>query len=185
MAEVTGIVRAILKDIVVGRRDVMMLATRQRAKFEGWLKFELAAALSSLDGIHRVVLEDRYITGGRADLSFEVRGTTWYVEMKTANVNWRADGVESKTRPVTMNVSKIIDDIAKLREKCPPSKGLAVFAFFPVPTRIWGSERDKLLYHLYRIERESGLVENALIRNSDFVVLDEHFGIALFVVEVF
>lgn len=183
MTEVAEIVRSVLKEIAVSRRDVLILAAQQRARFEGWLKFELAAALSSGDDIQRVTLEDQYRTGGRSDLSFKLNGTTWYVEMKTANVNWQADGVESRTRPVTRNVSGIIADIAKLRDKCPPARGLAVFAFFPVPTRIWENERGKLLYHLYRIEQQCGLAGNTLIDNSEFVMLDGQFGVAFFALE--
>ena len=58
-----------------------------------------------------------------------------------------------------------------------------VFTLFPVPTRIWDHERESLDYHLRRIERESGLAKNTLMRNSDFVVLDKQFGVALFVVK--
>lgn len=183
VANIPEMIKSTLKEIIARRRDVMILAARQRAKFEGWLKFELAAALSTRNGIQSVDLETQYITGGKSDLSFKVDGITWYIEMKTANVSWRADGLESKTRPITRNVSGIIDDIAKLCEKCPPSRGLMVFTLFPVPTRIWDHERERLDYHLRRIERESGLAKNTLMRNSDFVVLDKQFGVALFVVK--
>lgn len=183
MAEIVEIVRSILKEVAVNRRNVMLLAAKQRAKFGGWLKFELAAALASREESQRVTLEDQYSTGGRSDLSFKVDGTTWHVEMKTANVNWRADGVESKTRPVTRNVSGIVADITKLRDKCPPARGLAVFAFFPVPLWVWECEREKLLYHLHRIERECDLTRNTLIHNADFVQLADQFGVVFFALE--
>jgi len=184
MTEVTGIVRSVLKGIALSREAVLLLAAQQRAKFEGWLKFELATALASRGDIRNVTLEAPYGTGDRADLSFETNGTTWYIEIKTANTNWRAPGLENKTRPVTKNVLGIITDITKLRGKCPPSKGLAVFAFFPIPTRIWEHEQEKLLYHLHRIERECSLSENTLIKNADFITLDEQFGVAFFVLQV-
>jgi hypothetical protein len=183
MANIPEMIKSTLQEIIARRWDVMMLAARQRAKFEGWLKFELAAALSIRNDIQSVDLETQYTTGGKSDLSFKVDGTTWYIEMKTANVSWRADGLESKIRPITRNVSGVIDDIAKLREKCPPSRGLMVFTLFPVPTRIWDHERERLEYHLHRIERESGLTRNMLIDNSDFVMLDEQFGLVFFVLE--
>lgn len=176
-------IQSVLMAIATSHKDALLLAACQRAKFEGWLKFELAATLAAGGDIRNVTLEAPYGTGDRADLSFETNGTTWYIEIKTANTNWRAPGLENKTRPVTKNVLGIITDITKLRGKCPPSKGLAVFAFFPIPTRIWEHEQEKLLYHLHRIERECNLSENTLIKNADFVGLDEHFGVAFFVLE--
>jgi hypothetical protein len=184
MADVPQMVRDSLREIITCRRDVMMLAVPQRAKFEGWLKFELAASLSTLDDIYDVNLETQYGTDGKSDLSFKADGMTWYIELKTANTNWRADGLEKKTRPITRNISGIIDDIAKLRTKCPSSRGLMVFALFPVPTRIWEQERAKLNYHLRRIEARGNLAENTLIHNSDLVMFAEQFGVALFVVEI-
>jgi hypothetical protein len=183
MGKIAETVRAVLVKLASNRKDVMLLATRQRAKFEGWLKFELAAALASQVDIRNVTLEAPYSTQGRADLSFEANGATWYIEIKTTNTNWRAPGLEDKTRPVTRNVDGIITDIAKLREACPPSKGLAVFAVFPVPTRIWEGDREELLFHLRRIEDECKLTANILIDNASFVRLDEHFGVAFFVLE--
>ena len=87
MANIPEMIKSTLKEIIARRRDVMILAARQRAKFEGWLKFELAAALSTRNGIQSVDLETQYITGGKSDLSFKVDGITWYIEMKTANVS--------------------------------------------------------------------------------------------------
>ena len=46
-------VKAILKDITLRRRDVMAVAVPQRAKYEGWLKMELAAALAMHGGNER------------------------------------------------------------------------------------------------------------------------------------
>ncbi len=155
----------------------------QRAKYEGWLKTELAAALALHEGVKTVDIEPPYPRGGRADLSFQVDRTTWYVELKTSNTNWRAGGLENKRRPISRNISRIIADIAKLREKCPPAKGLMVFTLFPVPTRIWNHDRAQLSYHLRRIERESDLPHGSLLDHAHFVPLDPHFGVCLFVVE--
>ncbi len=134
------------------RLDVLILAARQRAKFEGWLKIELAAALCASGEFHNVRLEPPYKGEGKADLGFEIGEATWYVEIKTANTNWRAEGVENRTRPITKNVSEIAEDIVKLRTQCPPSNGLMVFALAPVPIRVWAGEGDRLAFHLHRIE---------------------------------
>jgi hypothetical protein len=175
------IIRVTLKEIASRRHDVVLLAARQRAKFEGWLKFELAAALSTQSKIQNLALEKPY-SNTLADLAFEADGATCYVEIKTANFNWRAVGVENKTRPVTKNISGIIEDIRKLRRGCPPAKGVIVFVLFPIPTRVWEQERDKLLYHLQRIENEGNWPK--LIDYADFVTLDREFGVALFTIEV-
>jgi len=181
--DVVARVRNSLKEILTCRRDVTMLAAKQKSKFEHWLKFELAAALSRDIVVPR--LEDPFPqSSARSDLSLEVGGHKWYVELKTANTNWRAQGVEEKTRPITMNISGIINDIHKLRDKCPPAKGIAAFVLFPVPTRIWEQERSKLLYHLRRIEDEGRIARGTLSDNAEFIPLDSELGMALFVVEV-
>ena len=184
MDHVPNIAKAILKDITLRRTDVMAVAVPQRAKYEGWLKMELAAALAHLEGVQMMDIEPPYPRGGRADLSFQADRTTWYVELKTSNTSWRASGLENRRRPIHKNISRIIADIAKLREKCPPAKGLMVFTLFPVPTRIWNNEREQLRYHLRRIECESGLARDSLLDHSDFVRLDPQFGVCLFVVDV-
>ncbi|MCG2767233.1 MAG: hypothetical protein L6435_02470 [Anaerolineae bacterium] len=170
---VPNTVKIILRDITLRRADVMAVAVPQRAKYEGWLKMELAAALALHEGVKTVNIEPPCPRGGRADLSFQVDRMTWYVELKTSNTSWRADGLENRTRPISRNISRIITDIAKLREKCPPDKGLMVFTLFPVPTRIWNHDRAQLSYHLQRIERESGLARDSLLGQCDFVQLDE------------
>jgi len=90
----------------------------------------------------------------------------------------------NKRRPISRNIGQIIADIAKLREKCPPAKGLMVFTLFPVPTRIWDHDRAQLSWHLRRVERESALERDSLLDHCDFVPLHEQFGVCLFVVEV-
>jgi len=185
MDSVPHIVQVILKDITLHRRDVMSVAVPQRAKYEGWLKMEMAAALALHEDFKDVNIEPSYPLKGKADLSLRVDRTIWYLELKTSNTNWRARGLANRTRPITLNISQIIADIAKLREKCPPAKGLMVFTLFPVPTQIWEEhDRAQLSYHLHRIERESGLVGDSLLGQCDFVRLDPHFGVCLFVVEV-
>jgi hypothetical protein len=177
-------VRLSLRNIILQRKDVTLLACKQRAKFEGWMKFELAAVLASDNQYSQVTLEDNYQTRGRADISFMHQSTKWYVEMKTANTNWRADGLENITRPIAGNIDGIIDDIQVLKVKCPPDKGMAVFVIFPVPVRIWDDEPEKLTYHLHRIEEETGISTGTLLSNADFMDITENFGMCSFVVEV-
>ena len=160
------------------------MACQQRAKFEGWLKFELAAALTHCSDFTNITLEDGYPKGGRSDLSFFYKGVKWFVEMKTANTNWRAEGLESITRPVTRNIDGIIEDILILEQKSYPSKGIAIFVLFPVPVFIWKVETGKLTFHLQRIGNETSIPRNTITNNANFVQLTEQFGICAYVIEV-
>ena len=108
---------------------VMDVALRQRAKFEGWLKFELAACAVK-NGASELIIEAGY-DAGRADLSFQYGDDIYYIEMKTPNTNWRITGVESKHRPITKNISSVAVDAEKLKS-C-PGRGILVFVLFPVP----------------------------------------------------
>jgi len=86
---------------------------------------ELPAVLEPLESAEALKIEApypiRYPGKARADLSFRVDGKTWYVELKTANINWSATGIKDKIRPITPNMGGIISDMAKLRESCPPA----------------------------------------------------------------
>ena len=184
MASPTPEIRSLLRNILLSRKDVAFLACQQRAKFEGWLKFELASALYRSSGFEKIIIEDSYTTNGRSDISFEFDGAKWFIEIKTANTNWRAENLENLTRPVTRNMDGIVEDIIVLREKSAPAHGLAVFCIFPVPDRLWKNTREQLKYHLRRIEETGKLFENTLVDNAEFVATTDTFGICTFVVEV-
>lgn len=176
--------RRILRTLLAQRIDVTRLACQQRAKFEGWIKFELASALILDPRFDQIILEDGYSSSGRADLSFIFQGVKWYVELKTANTNWRADGLQNRTRPITKNINGIVDDILVLRQKSPPDRGLAIFCIFPVPLRLWEQTREQLAYHLGRIEEMGEIPDNTLLREVEYVSVAENFGVCAFVVEV-
>lgn len=179
------IVQETTQRILERRQDVVRLAAAQRSKFEHWLKFELAADLGRMPGVGNVRLEAPYGAGkDRADVSFTADGAIWHVELKTSNVNWRVAGVENRTRPITMNITSIIEDVRKLRVNCANGEGgLAAFVLFPIPMRIWQQERPKLGLHLGRIERESGLTPGSLAANAGFVNFSADAGLGVFAVE--
>jgi len=177
-------IRSVLRTLLAQRIDVTRMACQQRAKFEGWIKFELASALSHDPRFDQIILEDGYSISGRADLSFVFQGVKWYVELKTANANWRADGLQNRTRPITKNINGIADDILILRQKSPPDHGLAIFCIFPVPLRLWEQTREQLAYHLDRIEEMGQISENTLLREVEYVSVAEGFGVCAFVVDV-
>ena len=175
-------VQTILKKILLENLAVTRLACQQRAKFEGWLKFELAVALAQQTGFQKIILEDGYNISGRSDISFERNGVKWYIEMKTANTNWRAEGLEKITRPVTRNMDGVSEDIRILRIKA--THGLAVFCIFPIPSRLWKNTREQLDYHLRRIEETSGLEDGILLQNAQYVEISQEFGVCTFAIEV-
>lgn len=173
-----------LKDILSNRREVVKLACQQRAKFEGWLKFELVIALANCSEISNLIIEDSYSSTGRSDYSFVYKNEQYFVEMKTANTNWRVKGIENLHRPVTKNMNGIIEDIQVLYSKSPPAHGIAVFAIFPIPFRLITQTPAQLSFHLDRIERESGLPKDCLQEAMEYVPISDTYGVSVFVVNV-
>ncbi|MCZ6655547.1 MAG: hypothetical protein O7D91_21270 [Planctomycetota bacterium] len=184
MAKPKALVRDCVVRIITQRKDVLRLASKHRAKFEHWLKFELAAALANKDGISCVQPEKPYLKKGRSDVAFETKAGECCVELKTSNTNWRVEGVVSKTRPITKNISGIIDDIEKLRRCCGDALGLAAFVLFPVPNRIWEDDTSTLLRHLRSIESKALLPRGSLRENASFVPIESKYGVLVFVVDV-
>ncbi len=125
------LVKKSISDIINNNKELLAIAIRQRAKFEGWLKFELAYNLQKL-GLSNVRVESNYDnSNNRADLGFAYNGVRYDIELKTPNANWRIEGIENKGRPITKNIASIIGDYKKL-EKC-VEKGIIAFVLFPVP----------------------------------------------------
>src|SRR5437660_1394612 len=117
--------------ILESHLPVVAIAARQRAKFEGWLKFELAKAIEEA-GANNLQVESRYEgSGARSDISFCFDGAPYDLELKTPNTNWRMPGVLNLTRPITMNVASIVKDARKL-QTC-RGQGIVAFALFPIP----------------------------------------------------
>jgi len=94
------ILRSWIVDVLEQRRSLLAIAIRQRAKFEGWLKFELAL-YAEQHGATSVEVEAPTGAGSRSDLTFLYDGKRYDVELKTSNTNWRMKGVLARTRPIT------------------------------------------------------------------------------------
>ena len=160
------------------KRPALEIPVRQRAKFEGWLKVEFAYALeqrgvsvSLEDGIPR--------TNHRADIQAKLGADgPALVMLKTINTNFRFNGVDPRHRPITRNISGIIEDLVKLGKGRSPTAGLVVFAIFPVAA----NEQDRqsaLGKYIARIS-QSG----CRISRSGFVVppySEGHWGISWFI----
>lgn len=147
------VIRKWILEVLEQRPAVVAIALRQRAKFEGWLKFELAAHAEQ-KGAQDVEVEapstDSASRQPRIDLALSLNNVRYNIQLKTPNTNWRLPGVENKTRPITKNIAGIVTDARNLSALA--GHNLIAFVLFPVPTgdRRW-------LEYLQRISRELGV----------------------------
>lgn len=118
-----------IENIIKYRKPIVDLAVKQRSKFEGWLKFEIADSLIKA-GVENIILEAPYL-GMRSDIGFIHGNIQYYLELKTCNTNYRIKDIDNKNRPITKNIDSIIEDVNKLRN-C-PGVGLVSFILFPIP----------------------------------------------------
>ena len=130
-----------IKKILSKNQDLLEIAFRQRAKFEGWLKFEIAKEFQKSGKDTKV---EYPIAKGHVDLFAD----NCLIELKTPNTSYTCKGVDPKTRPITDNVNSIISDVDKLRNI---TEGLSydsfiAFVMFPIDTN------KKYMEHVNRIE---------------------------------
>ncbi|MED0677487.1 hypothetical protein ABEV55_16955 [Aneurinibacillus thermoaerophilus] len=153
-----------IEEIIQDHTKLMHIALRQRAKFEGWLKFELAQHLEEY-GFNELSVEYMYNKGKSADISFTKDNQRYFLELKTSNTNWVVKGIESKTRPITKNIDSIIDDGFKL-QGC-NGVGILVFILFPLPK---GDRR----WNQY-LERVSNLLEISFQENKNYKIISYEY----------
>ena len=174
--------KELFRHLVESRKDVLIPACKQKSKFEGWLKFELISLLSKKFGSDNVIIEGSYPDSkSKADIVIKNNERRFFIELKTVNTNWKVKGVANKTRPIEKNVSGVINDIEKIKNLKSSITGVAAFVFSPVPELIWRRDRDKLIYHLSRIEEAGNLPSYSLINNADYIPMNELFGIVSFI----
>ena len=97
-----------IESILSSNEDLLEIAFRQRAKFEGWLKFEIAKEFQTSGKDTKV---EYPIAKGHVDLFAD----NCLIELKTPNTSYTCKGVDPKTRTITDNVNSIISDVDKLR----------------------------------------------------------------------
>ena len=97
-----------IESILSSNEDLLEIAFRQRAKFEGWLKFEIAKEFQKSGKATKV---EYPIAKGHVDLFAD----NCLIELKTPNTSYTCKGVDPKTRTITDNVNSIISDVDKLR----------------------------------------------------------------------
>ena len=130
-----------IKKILSKNKDLLEIAFRQRAKFEGWLKFEIAKEFQKSGKDTKV---EYPIAKGHVDLFAD----NCLIELKTPNTSYTCKGVDPKTRTITDNVNSIISDVDKLRNI---TEGLSydsfiAFVMFPIDTN------KKYMGHVNKIE---------------------------------
>lgn len=132
-----------IEEILNSHRDLLKIALRQKAKFEGWLKFELACYLEK-KGMELVEVETKAeYRRDRTDITFFKNDHVYSVELKTSNTNWKNEGVKNSNRPITKNIQSIIKDAVKLNS----SQGVVAFVLFPIPSsdRRWEAYIDRII----------------------------------------
>lgn len=145
-------VREWISQLLIQHEVVLRIALRQRAEFEGWLKFELAA-LAEKHGAEAVEVESSYTSSAsqmRSDMAFYFKGIRYNIQLKTVNSNWRMPGVDNKTQPITKNVAGIVNDALKLRAYS--GQGVMAFVLFPIPP-----QDNRWIEYLKRIAAQLGI----------------------------
>lgn len=142
------IIRKGIIKILKTNKMLLRIPIRQKAKFEGWLKFELAHYLQQT-GMENVEVETKaFYRRDRTDITFFNNGEPYSVELKTPNTNWKLGGVNNNGRPITKNIQSVIDDAKKLNSP----NGIVAFVLFPVPV---GDTRWE--FYLDRINEKTDL----------------------------
>ena len=143
------LIRQGIVDILNNHKKLLRIPLRQKAKFEGWLKFELAYYLEQI-GMKSVEVESKAsFSRDRTDIIFFHNEDLYKLELKTPNTNWRIKGVNSLVRPITKNIQSIVKDAIKLNSQF----GIVAFVLFPVPIN-----DNRWTEYLNRINDKTGIV---------------------------
>ena len=141
-----ALIRNKIITILESNKELLKIAVRKKAKFEGWLKFELAHELEK-HGMQSVAVESSCPGGkARTDITFNDGHSCYSIELKTPNTNWHIDGVDPVTKPITDNINSIIRDVGKINSP----NGIMAFVLFPVPV-----DDHRWQYHLNSITQET------------------------------
>lgn len=134
----------LIVEILKKNETLVSIAIKQRAKFEGWLKFELASRLVN----YYSDLEVEYPYPNKTNQHADIFANGALIELKTPNTNFKTEQCKSCTRPITKNISSIIEDINKLRKVDGSCKKYIAFVLFPIDSE------GKYNVYIERIEKE-------------------------------
>lgn len=155
VSELNDLIQGILKS----NDGLLAIAVKQRAKFEGWLKFELAYALSLKYPDTRV---EYHIP--ETNCHIDLYANESFIELKTPNTSFSNTSCEEHTRPITKNIASIDDDIAKLKGFS--EKGYVAFVMFPLD-----EECQKHKQHTQKIVANLKCYEETIVRIKGIPVL--------------
>lgn len=153
-----------IESILSNNQDLLEIAFRQRAKFEGWLKFEIAKEFQKSGKDTKV---EYPIAKGHVDLFAD----NCLIELKTPNTSYNCKGVAPKTRPITKNVNDIINDINKLGKlrkisEVPCYDLFIAFVMFPIDTN------KKYMRHVNKIENHIQAQKLQIIKDERTVTIN-------------
>lgn len=172
------------------RSSALDIPLRQRAKFEGWLKIELANSIESSNIGFKVHLESEFPStdawGNRhsrnyfADLMVSSpENDQCLVMLKTVNTNFRFRGVRQAHRSITKNFEAVVDDILKLSSAKVDAhtRRYSVFAVFPVSadSKVIANQLEKYLLRVKSVGSE--------IISHGFLSKTADWGVAWYVVK--
>lgn len=103
------------------QQDSVEVFVSNRARFEGWLKVEVAGILAGR-GCQTIPEKD----------TIDITADGWALELKTCATNYGYPGVvDKKSRPITESINGIISDVKSLQEK-DRVNGAVLFVAFPL-----------------------------------------------------
>ena len=135
----------LLCQILQNNAPLLSIAISQRAKFEGWLKFELAAELKQRYLDTRV---EESVNG----LHIDIHSNKSLIELKTPNTSYSTKGCVNRICTITDNINGIISDIHKLCSIIPRpyNNGYVAFVMFPVDAKKYQYHINRVINHLGR-----------------------------------
>lgn len=142
------LIREGIVEIIEKHERLLQIPVKQKAKFEGWLKLEIANHLEKIGAENVEVESIATYRRDRYDISFFYSNEPYRIELKTPNTNWEINGINSSSRPITQNIQSIIDDAEKLNSK----SGIVAFVLFPIP-----ENDDRWVKYLNRISENTGI----------------------------
>lgn len=150
----------ILVNILTSRQDLVFIAIKQRAKFEGWLKFELANELRKL---YPDTCVEKCMAYNNSKKLVDVFSNDSCIELKTPNTSYGHDGCENRTRPITSNIDSIINDINALKKI--GVDGYIAFVMFPI------DNNDKYQSHIKKIDAKVKNSVKTVIKINNIPIL--------------
>lgn len=142
-----GLLNQLIYKILTSNQSLVTIALQQRAKFEGWLKFELA---NELKINYADTIVEYHLKGLNAHV--DIYSNRSLIELKTPNTSYKANGCINATKPITDNMNGIIGDIQKLRSissKALYAGGYIAFVMFPLdPKSTYQQHVNKIKHNI-------------------------------------